>query len=129
MSRTSLSRVLRHVLLPDYPHIKWTPNSSRRLFSNSVCPFNVLKISRETTYAEAKKSFLKIAMHHHPDTIQQRLDPDDENYEDSLSKAVDVFMNARKAFEGLVEGDDGRCLLRSDVEIAEELQMSDDQFE
>ena len=68
-------------------------------------------------------------MHHHPDTIQQRLDPNDEKHQEKLNEAVDIFMNARKAFEGLVEGDDGMCLLRTDVEIAEELEMSDEQFE
>jgi DnaJ-class molecular chaperone len=117
------------VLASDTPYIRSTFNASQRFFSTGSCPFKVLQVSRGSTYAEAKKSFLKVAMHHHPDTIQQRLDPDDEHYEETLKKSVDKFMTARKAFEGLVEGDDGVCLLRSDVEIVEELQMTDQQFE
>ena len=125
----SLPKALRHVSALDALYMRSKFKGSQVLFSTSSCPFKALKISRNSTYAEAKKSFLKVAMHHHPDTIQQRLDPDDEHYEETLKKSVNTFMKARKAFEGLTEGSDGMCLLRSDVEVLEEMQMNDEQFE
>jgi hypothetical protein len=96
--------------------------------TNTPCPFRALRISKKTPYSTAKKSFLKIAMNNHPDVLNQRLDKDDPDYETKMKKAVDLFMKSRTAFESLVEGDDGVCILRIEVEAQDEL-MNDQQFD
>lgn len=92
------------------------------------CPFQTLRISKESTYKAAKKSFLKIAMNNHPDVLNQRLDKNSPHYANEMKKAVDVFMKARKAFESLVEAEDGTCVLRVEVE-AMDAMMTNEQFD
>ena len=74
-----------------------------------------------------KKSFLKIAMKNHPDTIHQHLSKDDQHYDAKMKASIELFRQARIAFESLVEGDEGECLLKVEVEVKQEL--SNEQFE
>ena len=76
----------------------------------------------------AKTTFLKIAMSNHPDVLNQRMDKDSDDYEKEMKNAVDQFMKARSAFESLVEGPDGKCILRIEAEAVEDM-MNDDQFD
>mmetsp|Transcript_15604 Transcript_15604/g.29434 ORF Transcript_15604/g.29434 Transcript_15604/m.29434 type:complete len:284 (-) Transcript_15604:97-948(-) len=92
------------------------------------CPFQTLRISKESTYKSAKTSFLKIAMNNHPDVLNQRLDKNSPHYANEMKKAVDLFMKARKAFESLVEADDGSCVLRVEVEAINAM-MTNEQFD
>jgi len=87
------------------------------------CPFRTLNIKKDATYAHAKKAFLKIAMKHHPDTV------DDQGDEKTRQKSQEIFMKCRQALEGLVECDDtGKCLIRTEVEQFART-MSDEEFD
>ncbi|KAL7530180.1 hypothetical protein ACHAXR_003349 [Thalassiosira sp. AJA248-18] len=89
----------------------------------TACPFRTLNIPKDSTYAHAKKSFLKIAMHHHPDVVG-------DECEETQQKSQDIFMKCRTALEKLVECDDtGKCLLRSEVEEIEARSMSNEEFD
>ncbi len=102
------------------------PSSS----SPPPCPFRALSIPKSSTYAAAKKSFLKIAMKNHPDTLLQHLSKDDPSYQQTLEKCTDKFRKARLAFESLVQDEDtGLCRLKVEVEAEEEMTMSNEQFE
>lgn len=94
---------------------------------SSSCPFKTLSIPKTSTYSHAKKSFLKIAMKNHPDTIHQHLSKDDQHYDAKMKASIELFRQARVAFESLVEGDEGECLLKVEVEVKQEL--SNEQFE
>jgi hypothetical protein len=85
--------------------------SSRRnkLMKQKENPFKVLGICEDTPYKEAKRTFLQIAMSHHPDTAQCETDEDRQ-------KLRDVFIAARKAFEQLAEGPDGSIMLKEEAE-------------
>ena len=74
-------------------------------------PFKVLGISKKTDYNTVKKTFLKIAMSHHPDTSQAESQEEKEKHRD-------VFVAARKAFESITEGPDGEAILRSESDEA-----------
>lgn len=118
-----------------------------RTFSSSTCPFRTLKISREVDYATAKKAFLKLAMDNHPDIINQRFMNNNQNTSDMseeeiqeldkkkevyLQKSVERFQRAKKAFDDIVETDDGNCALRIEIEAEEELEknsMSEAEFD
>jgi hypothetical protein len=67
-------------------------------------------------------------MNNHPDMLNQRLDKDSPDYETDMKRAVDSFMKARNAFESLVEGDDGGCILRVQAEANDQM-MNDEQFD
>lgn len=67
-------------------------------------------------------------MNNHPDVLNQRLDKNSPHYASEMKKAVDEFMKARKAFESLVEADDGTCVLRVEVEAMNEM-MTNEQFD
>ena len=71
-------------------------------------PFKTLKISQNTSYQDAKKAFLKIAMNNHPDTATVESD-------DHRKKLRDRFIAARQAFEALVEAPDGSICLKEDL--------------
>ncbi|CAJ1952214.1 unnamed protein product [Cylindrotheca closterium] len=75
-------------------------------------PFKVLGIPEASLYKHAKKKFLMIAMENHPDTHGQ------EMTEEEKDKMRDVFINARIAFESLVEDTDGTAILIEDAEDA-----------
>ena len=102
--------------------------SSNFSTQHSPCPFRALRISKKSPYKNARKAFLKMAMHNHPDVLKQRMDEESPDYEKEAKKAVDKFMKARKAFESIVEDpDSGGCMLRIEAE-AEEM-MNDEQFD
>lgn len=88
------------------------------------CPYKTLGIPTESTYAAVKKTFLKIAMSHHPDVVG-------EEEPEVKRKSIELFMRSRKAFEDIVEVDDGMSALREEVELEEKLkaQMSDEEFD
>jgi len=113
--------------------LKTSEGKLLRLFSSSrssasPCPFRTLRISKATQYKSAKKTFIKIAMTNHPDVLNQRLDKESPDFEAELKKSVDAFMRARKAFESLVEGEDGGCMLRVEAEAIDQM-MNDEQFD
>ena len=101
-----------------------TPAS--RALKKAVCPFRILGVPTESTYAVVKKSFLKIAMQHHPDVVGE-LEGDEKQ------KSVDLFMKSRKAFESIVEVEGGMAALREEVELEKGLKkqskMSDEEFD
>lgn len=83
-------------------------------------PFEVLGLKEEGTnlngdgefsipYAQVKRKFLKIAMEHHPDTTKA-------TSEEERQKHRDIFVQARQAFEMIVEGGpDGKtAVLKAD---------------
>jgi hypothetical protein len=81
--------------------------------------FTTLGISRDISYANAKKAFLQIAMKHHPDTSDAASD-------DAQREHRDIFVAARKAFENIVEGPEGKAVLRSESDEAwEEEEFSE----
>lgn len=83
----------------------------RRTKAFAACPFRTLNIPKDSTYAHAKREFLKIAMEHHPD--KAGADVDDE----TRGRSREIFVRCRTALESLVECEyTGACLLRSDVE-------------
>ena len=84
-------------------------------------PFLVLGVARSETYVHVKKSFLKIAMRHHPDTSSSGTDTEkDANKE--------AFLAARKAFEAIVEGPGGIAILKSESDDYEEEEDLDAWF-
>ncbi|KAL7508346.1 hypothetical protein ACHAXN_005431 [Cyclotella atomus] len=96
-------------------------SSSHRL-PKAPCPFRTLKIPKDSSFAHAKKSFLKIAMKHHPDTFSQ------DDSEEKRKKSQDIFMRCRSALESLVECEStGVALLRTEVEEAR--TMSNEEFD
>lgn len=92
----------------------------------AVCPFRILGVPTESTYAVVKKSFLKIAMQHHPDVVGE-LEGDEKQ------KSVDLFMKSRQAFESIVEVEGGMAALREEIEMEKGLKkqskMSDEEFD
>jgi DnaJ-class molecular chaperone len=78
------------------------------------CPFQVLGVSRDSTYAHIKKTFLKIAMQNHPDVVDHQLGGlmHDRDKDKKRKESVQIFMNARQAFESIVPLDNGGCALR-----------------
>ena len=86
------------------------------------CPYRTLNISKDATYAQAKKNFLKIAMKHHPDTVGN-------DCEETRQKSQNIFMKCRAALESFVECDDtGKCVLKSDI-VEEKSKMSNEEFD
>jgi hypothetical protein len=77
-----------------------------------VDPYAVLGVSKDETYKSVRKSFIQIAMKHHPDTAEASTpEQEDENRE--------TFMAARSAFEMLIEcPTEGRAILRSESELS-----------
>ncbi|CAB9529162.1 expressed unknown protein [Seminavis robusta] len=80
--------------------------SLRRNKRRKVSPFKVLKVRRETPYAAVKTIFLKLAMQHHPDVASAKSEEEQE-------KSRELFIQARQAFEALVEDPEtgGICLV------------------
>ena len=76
-------------------------------------PFHVLglKASDKVDYNTVKRTFLQIAMQHHPDTTNADTEQERDEHRD-------IFVAARKAFERIVEGPDGLAVVRSDETAA-----------
>ncbi|KAL7490397.1 hypothetical protein ACHAWX_000257, partial [Stephanocyclus meneghinianus] len=99
--------------------------SSLPRLPKSPCPFRTLNIPKDSSYAHAKKSFLKIAMKHHPDTFS----PD--HTAEMRQTSQEIFMKCRSALESLIECENtGVALLRSEVEEAQSNRtMSNEEFD
>ena len=96
-------------------------NFSSRIKIKAACPYRTLNIPKDATYKQAKKSFLIIAMKHHPDTVG-------DDCEVTQKKSQDIFMRCRKALESLEECDDtGKCILKSEAEVKR--SMSNEEFD
>jgi len=105
----------------------------RRTAAFTACPFKTLNIPKDSTYADARKAFLRIAMKYHPDKLDVVSTSHDEK---TIAKSRDIFVKCRLALESLVEDEHtGLCLHRRDVESASRLEdeysnfMSDDEFD
>jgi hypothetical protein len=85
------------------------------------CPFRTLNIPKDSKYTHAKKSFLKIAMKHHPDTVGN-------DCEETKSKSQHIFMQCRKALESLEEcPQTGLAILKTEAELKR--SMSNEEFD
>ena len=84
-------------------------------------PFKILGISKNTDYATVKRTFLNIAMAHHPDTSKAETAEERERHRD-------IFVTARKAFELLIEGPGGLAVLRSESDSAWEEEEFNEWF-
>jgi hypothetical protein len=89
------------------------------------CPFFTLGLTEEphpkdiqVDFTTVKRTFLRVAMSHHPDTTDH--DDDDESRE--------IFIKARKAFEAIVEGPGGLAILRSESDAHQEEENMDAWF-
>ena len=74
--------------------------NQQRAFSTGQDPFITLGVSKDDKYVAIKRTFLKLAMKHHPDTAS--FDSEEEK-----KKGVEKFMRIRSAFESIVEAEDG----------------------
>jgi len=96
-------------------------NFSSRVKIKAACPYRTLNIPKDATYKQAKKSFLLIAMKHHPDTVG-------DDCEATQKKSQDIFMRCRKALESLEECEDtGKCILKSEADVKR--SMSNEEFD
>lgn len=78
-----------------------------------VDPHSVLGVSRHEKFAAVRKSFIRIAMKHHPDTAEKGATPEQE------AESRETFMAARSAMEMLTEcPTEGIAILRSESELA-----------
>lgn len=88
----------------------------------AACPYRTLNIPKDATYVHAKKSFLKIAMKHHPDTVGN-------DCEKTQQKSQSIFMKCRAALESLVECEDtGNAILKSEAEEVSR-SMTNEEFD
>ena len=75
-------------------------------------PFRVLGVPRGSPYKVVKEAFLKLALEHHPDRIQQQpregAEPSN-NATSKLRQPEDAFIRIRQAFEVSREGADGQA--------------------
>ena len=86
-------------------------------------PFKVLSIPEGSLYKDVKRKFLKIAMTNHPDTHSEDLTQQEK---DSMR---DKFINARIAFESLVEDPiTGNAILLSEKDAFTEEENFDSWF-
>jgi DnaJ-class molecular chaperone len=77
-------------------------------------PFEVLGVSKTSTYAEVKQKFLELALKHHPDHASE-----------GESKRPDDFIRFRQAFESLKEDMDGNATRLEEGESS----WTDEEFE
>ena len=116
----------RQVLTYNYFNFNGNHNMRRHNFSSRVkikaaCPYRTLNIPKDATYKQAKKSFLVIAMKHHPDTVG-------DDCEVTQKKSQDIFMRCRKALESLEECEEtGKCILKSEANVKR--SMSNEEFD
>lgn len=108
----------RRLFVPHALRQEWTAlpilqnnyfSSRRHAKTKQDDPFKILGISIDTPYVEAKKTFLRIAVDHHPDTSGAKTDKE-RDY------SRDVFIRARQAFEQLVEAPDGSIWHKKEAE-------------
>lgn len=85
---------VRRVMMPTFL------SSTSRFFSSS-CPFSILGISKNSSYVDVKKSFVELALKHHPDTAENKSKHTDETFND-----------IRQAFES-IRDENGRAVLDS----------------
>lgn len=124
------------ILLPQFlPRLgqyrSYTSKKHRKKSQDNYDPFQVLGLSKprlasddateSISYATVKRTFLQIAMKHHPDTSEATTP-------EEISKHREIFMAARKAFEAIVEVN-GVAVLRSESEIHKDLDMTEHDFE
>jgi DnaJ-class molecular chaperone len=88
-------------------------STARTRSQRITCPFQTLGLPKQTEYKVVKKQFLKLALQHHPDTASA--DKDDKK---AKAAAIEMFMRVRKAFEQIIELDNGMAGIRSDSEKA-----------
>jgi DnaJ-class molecular chaperone len=86
-------------------------------------PFHILGLSKdsEMKFGAVKKIFLRIAMKHHPDTAGT-------TDEEKIRENREIFIDARKAFEAIVEGPDGIAILRSESDQYDDEEEFDNWF-
>jgi hypothetical protein len=78
-----------------------------------VNPHAVLGVSLNEKFAAVRKSFIRIAMKHHPDTAEKGATPKEEE------ESRETFMAARSAMDMLTECPElGIAILRSESELA-----------
>jgi hypothetical protein len=78
-----------------------------------VNPHAVLGVSLNEKFASVRKSFIRIAMKHHPDTAEKGATPEEK------TESQERFMAARSAFEMLTEcPTEGIAILKSESELA-----------
>jgi len=83
--------------------------------------FVVLGVSRADSYGQVKKTFVRIAMRHHPDTSASKTPEEQEEHKEK-------FLAARKAFEAIVEGPDGLAILKTESDDYDEEEDLDAWF-
>jgi DnaJ-class molecular chaperone len=76
-------------------------------------PFDILGISKGSSYKNVRRKFVELAMKHHPDVSEN----DDGD--------VEEFVRLREAFETIRESEDGTARLTKDGETG----WSDDEFQ
>jgi len=127
LQSSQITAILTFAPPPNYPYRQDRFRSydqyyhSTALKSSPSSPFSVLKIDSKTKYTDAKKSFLKIAMANHPDTLGKDI-TDKER-----TSRMRTFQNARAALEALTSDENGFCVLKSEAEETEE--FSDAEFD
>jgi hypothetical protein len=76
-----------------------------------VDPYAVLGVSPDIKYAMVEKTFIRIAMKHHPDTAEASTPEQEDEHKE-------IFMAARSAFEMLEECPvEGLAILRSESDL------------
>jgi len=88
-------------------------NAKFMMPSTKKDPFLVLGVTPKEQYSVVKRTFLQLAMKHHPDTAANR-----ETSQEEEQASHDTFIAIRKAFEALVEGPEGVAVLRTDADEA-----------
>ena len=91
-----------------YQQKRWVTSKKRQrqaLRDKGKDAFLILGVSRTDSYAHVKKTFLSIAMKHHPDTHAA-------DTTETAMKHREKFMEARSAFEAIVAGPDGIAILK-----------------
>ena len=102
---------IRGIFLPQSFRRHDFSSRPRRTKAFAACPFRTLNIPKDSTYAHARKAFLKIAMKHHPDKAGSDVD------EETRDRSREIFVRCRAALESLVECEcTGACLPRSEAE-------------
>jgi hypothetical protein len=103
---------LKNAIVSNYI-IRYSSTSQPRPYgtSTSTCPFQILGLPKQTEYRVVKKQFLKLALKHHPDTAVTN-----KGDKKAMAKAIELFMNVRKAFEQIIELEDGIAGIRTNSE-------------
>jgi hypothetical protein len=97
----------------DFQQYRYFDARKKRKRPKTKNPFKVLGVTEETLYKDVKKTFLQIAMKHHPDTCKAETEQEREQMRD-------VFVSSRVAFESLTAGPDGMAIRKEDYDDAME---------